>query len=118
MPMDKDILLHIHAQEYQHNPAYIIGNRDGLLALKTLIEQALENGDTISANRGNDMIFTADGEGYEVVVVCDDHDWQTPNWQERVLPYTDDSAMPRNENNHIEPWIGVSDTVHKQLIGK
>lgn len=55
---------HIIAQSYFHQPAFLIGDREGLERIRDAIAQALETGE---ARRG---IFAQDGEGYGVHVLC------------------------------------------------
>lgn len=88
-------LLNIYGQYDHHTEAKIIGNREGLEALKAVIEEALkgigalENGSvkaSSNAARGHvnadgkvsgkiDDIFASDGEGYEVIVEMNNTHW-------------------------------------------
>lgn len=56
--------LHIHAAEEPHEEAYIVGNRDALVALRDAIDRAVMSGRPEYAR-----VFTADGEGFAAVVV-------------------------------------------------
>ncbi len=62
-------ILNIYGQYDNHTEARIIGNREGLEALKQAIDDALRvpNGraSTDELNK-DDPIFASDGEGYEV----------------------------------------------------
>lgn len=60
--MSNEPYVHIYAQHWEHSPATIRGNREGLLELKRAIEVALEKGG------GKANLFTSDGEGYGVYV--------------------------------------------------
>ena len=53
--------LHIYAQEWEHQKAYIVGSEDALNSLRDAIHTALR--EHTSESR---VIFAADGEGYRV----------------------------------------------------
>jgi len=83
-------LLHLYAQDMQHDPAAIVGTREGLEALRDAITRALDTGQPASA-----PAMTDDGEHYGAVVVP-----VTPAQMDGLpLPYTDTciatAAMPR-----------------------
>jgi hypothetical protein len=81
--MSKSIpLLHVHNQSFQHDDAFLIGNRQALEMLKASIEEALKVKEC-SLN-----LYTADGEEYFLHIFCDDSEWQGERWQNALLPYT------------------------------
>jgi hypothetical protein len=82
------MILHIWSQYAEHSEAFILGNREGLLALREAIDKALDVG------QAHAMTFCTDGEGFDTLVVCEDSDWQGPVWQEQKLPYTRFSSDP------------------------
>ena len=55
---------HIIAQRGFHDPAFIVGDHNGLTQIRDAINTALEEGSA----RGR--TFAADGEGYSVYVLC------------------------------------------------
>lgn len=59
-----DAYLHIYAQHCQHDEAFIIGNRDALIALRTAIDNVL----TYNTPQIVDA-FVSDGEGFEAHIV-------------------------------------------------
>jgi len=66
-------ILNIYGQEEWHTEARIIGNSEGLQALKQTINDALR----VISNKAttaeeNNPLFASDGEGYEVIVECND----------------------------------------------
>ena len=63
-------LLHVHSQSFQHDDAFLIGNKQALEILKATIEEALKTGECSLE------LYTVDGEGYDLHVFCDDSDWQ------------------------------------------
>lgn len=102
--MSTELLLHIHAQPAQHDEAYIVGNRAGLLALRDAINQALLTGEaTTPSSLDGHEVMTADGEGYTVTVTCDNSAWNSPTWQAAFLPYTRDWAQDRRDHA-VRPW--------------
>lgn len=72
--------LHIYAQGFWHDTAYIVGDRAGLTALRDALNVALEKG------CGACEPFASDGEGYETrVELCEDE----ATWKALQMPYTD-----------------------------
>jgi len=66
-------ILNIYGQEYWHTDAKIMGNLDGLLALRDVVDRAIKLGEA----RTNDQfpIYASDGEGYTLIVECHNDDW-------------------------------------------
>ena len=81
MPRDSCPTLHIYAQDIFHASAYIIANREGLKRLKDAIDEALVDG--VGQSK---VVFTSDGEGYEVFVGRTTTERQ---WLGLQMPYTD-----------------------------
>jgi len=82
-------LLHLYAQTNWHDPAFIVGNRPALLALKAAIERALSD----EEGMGKADAFTADGEGYSLYVALNaSEQLSSLDWQGLRLPYTDPIA--------------------------
>ena len=102
--MSNEALLHVHNQYAHHGEVFIVGNRAGLLALQAAIEAALQ---PVVLGHGQACVMVADGEGYDVHVVCDDSDWRGEIWQHRVLPYTADYARSSDSPENINPWDGL-----------
>lgn len=88
-------LLHIYSQNYWHSPAYIVGDKETLLALKEAIDKAL------TQNQSSFESSTIDGEGYDVKVFLKESS-NEEYWDNAALPYTDDVAMSPKEA--IWPW--------------
>lgn len=69
-------LLNIYGQYDNHTEARIVGNREGLLALKFEIEKALGTGvSAVVEGEDSDCIFASDGEGYSVIVEMHNDQW-------------------------------------------
>ena len=81
-------LLHVYEHYAHHDDVWIVGNVDGLLALRNAVDAALHHVDGV----GHADVMVSDGEGFAVNVVCDDSDWQGDTWQRLLLPYTADYA--------------------------
>jgi len=90
-------LLHIYAQEIWHGEAYIVGNRDGLLALKEAIEQALVD------SKSQVDEYASDGEGYKVRVIMNDTGWLEPFWDTLALPYSEKMTR-EGTRSAVWPW--------------
>jgi len=69
-------ILNIYGQEAWHTEARIIGNREGLEALRQTIDDALTIAvDEASTKQNPEPLFASDGEGYEVIVECHNDAW-------------------------------------------
>ncbi len=102
MTTDGAKVLHIYAQAWEHMDAYIIGNTEGLLALKAAIEQALAASNGVcSTPFEHGEVMVADGEGYQVFVMRRDQEW-CEGWKDIDTPYTSDTCPHRPESK--APW--------------
>ncbi|RPF49532.1 hypothetical protein EDD75_0348 [Thermodesulfitimonas autotrophica] len=90
-------VLHIYAQTSHHDDAFIVGNRQGLLALRRAIDAALESG------QSKDSVFVSDGEGFDVYVILQEGDLQSPGWIAAAVPYTAEWAA-ETRGNAVWPW--------------
>lgn len=101
---NKQRLLHIYGQSFWHEPAFIVGNIQGLRALQKAIEQAIDEAvDVKNPGTASAECFTNDGEGYIVFVVCDEG-----NFEKRALPYTDEAAREKSPDTHW-PWQDIEE---------
>lgn len=89
--------LHVYAQHSYHQESLIVGNREGLLELRRLIDKALVQGTSASG-----MFFPSDDEGYEVYVGMVNDEKLFRSFE---MPYTEqfgkknDHSMFLNLNN-------------------
>ena len=90
-------LLHMHGQPSWHTEAYVLGNRDGLLALRAAIDAALGQGEGVAD------VMVADGEGYSLFAMLEDAPWDSPAWERVAVPYTASDAA-ENRDDAIWPW--------------
>lgn len=82
-------ILHVYAPVTWHDEAGIVGTRDALVALRAAIDDALAN------RRSTFETFVANGEGYDLHVVCVE-----PEDLDRIeYPYTHPFAQ-----SHLAPW--------------
>jgi hypothetical protein len=73
-------ILHVFAQQFEHDDAFLVGTREGLEVLRDAINASLEN------SHGAAHSFTGmDGEGY--VIHCFVQD--AAQMDQLLLPYTD-----------------------------
>jgi hypothetical protein len=85
--------LHIYGQQAHHDELYIVGDHAGLIYLRDALVRALRDG------VGTGVVMTADGEGYELIVVrCD----RPAGWERLRLPYTADWLVER-ERDKVHP---------------
>lgn len=83
MSADRLNCLHIYAQEYGHDQAYVVGEREALIALRDAIDRVLANEED---NKETFEAYAGDGEGFDVIVRCVDN----TVFEELMLPYTDE----------------------------
>lgn len=82
--------LHVYSPSMWHDEAGIVGTRDAMVLLRTIIDDALANG------RSTFETFAVDGEGYSLHVVCVE-----PEELDGVqLPYVDPIAVKRGGSAH------------------
>ncbi|MHB8619059.1 MAG: hypothetical protein ACYDAG_05695 [Chloroflexota bacterium] len=93
------MMLHVYGQGSFRDEAGIVGNRAGLSALRDALTTALdsENG------RASMEAMVKDGEGFNVLVVCDNSPWTGPGWQRRAVPYTEEYAQESHADARY-PW--------------
>lgn len=98
-------VLHIHSQEAHHDDAFVVGTREGLLALREAVDLAL------AARTGAAEVSAADGEGYFVLAMLID-----AGAEDRAsVPYTADHAM-ENRDNAVFPWTRIDPKEYDALI--
>jgi hypothetical protein len=85
--------LHIYAQPFEHQEAFILGDKEALTNLRNAIDKALTNGN----NESSCQFYTTDGEGYQVLVLCRE---MTDNV---ALPYTAEDYAERRQDS-ISPY--------------
>jgi hypothetical protein len=106
-------LLHIYAQAWEHSDAWIVGNRDGLTALRDALNRALANEKTEPVAC---LQFAADGEGFACFIVPNDADWQGEKWQKLYRPYTDETARDhRKDKDVLAPYQLLGDGEYRRL---
>lgn len=75
--------LHLYAQDSWHMEAFIVGNKEGLIALREAIDEALqsETGQAVA------HVFPTDGEGYEAHIIRIGEE-EEEKFHRLQLPYT------------------------------
>jgi hypothetical protein len=69
--------LHIYAQPFEHQEAFIVGDKDALIKLRNLIDKAIEQ------QKAADDFYVVDGEGFNLLVLCKEVN------VDAELPYTE-----------------------------
>lgn len=96
-------MLHIYPQASWHEEAYVVGNIDGLVALRDAINRALGTGSPQAATE-----FPADGEGYRVLVLPVSED----GVRMLRLPYCE----PKEEWPGKHPFEVMDNDIYKKLM--
>lgn len=81
--MPEEPIIHVYAQGCWHDDAYIVANKEGLLALKKAVDEALEKG------KGDAFVYAADGEEFTLLVLRIDGGLGEGMWPKIAMPYTD-----------------------------
>lgn len=97
-----DNVLHIYAANLWHGDAYIVGTKDALENLQTVIKAALKG------KVGECQAFVNDGEGFDAIVMMVDE----KTADTLACPYTDETA--RDESG-IQPWRLMMKKNRKQI---
>lgn len=100
--MSNPQVLHIYGSPQWHEDVYIVGNTEGLIALRDTIDDALRRKKPHMP--ASESFTPADGETYRLAVVRQSSDWQSPRWQSLALPYTNEIAK-ESRANAIYPQI-------------
>lgn len=96
MEKGKEKVVHIFPQPDNHQEALIIGNKNGLIALRDAINKTLETG------KGGCILMPADGENFECKILMNNEDWQEPFWQRMKVPYAE---LADNNSTNFGPEI-------------
>ena len=83
-------VLHVYGSPMWHEDVYIVGNTEGLIALRATIDDALRRKKPHMP--ASESFTPADGETYRLAVVRQDADWQDKGWQSLALPYSEEPA--------------------------
>ena len=88
--------LQVYAQHSHHHESFIVGNKQALIELRDLIDQAIKEGEAMGD------FFPSDGEGYQLYIslVNDEH---TLNSLE--MPYTEQYG---EKNEHFQ-FLNLND---------
>lgn len=102
-------VLHIHAQKAHHDDAFIVGSREGLLAMREAIDLALD--DCTAAAE----VSVGDGEGYHVLIMLIDTDEHGFPDDDASVPYMADHAA-ENRDGAVFPWDRIDPEEYDALI--
>jgi len=79
-------VLNVYGQPAHHMDVIIAGNKEGLLELKRVIEEAIEHGTPHKTSGGSDTLWSSDGEGYQLEARILPDDWLDDAWKQ-YLPF-------------------------------
>jgi hypothetical protein len=108
-------VLHIFAQQHEHDDCFIVGNRDALIKLRYTIDQVLNS----ETNRKTDAtnLFTTDGEGFNCFVVLNDDDWQEKSWGSLLMPYAKLDTEMHPAGGHA-PVMIMGDGEYMRIVNR
>lgn len=91
-------ILQVYSPRIGHDSSYIMGNKNGLLAMRDAIDKALESSHGI-AHEGS--VFVSDGDSFNLVIIKHDSDFQSNFWQQLIKPYTKDATVCCGVQQHV-----------------
>jgi len=89
-------MLNIYTPDSWHSPAYVAGDKEGLIKLRDLIDKAIS--EDIAEGHG----FDSDGEGFEIRII------QDSALMTRDAPYLHRVTYPKG-NVHADAWNIISE---------
>ena len=96
--MNEEPVVHLLAQEAYHDPAVIVGNREGIANLRDLLDALVDGVDLAGVEKvsGSIQVFCNDGEGYPITAAI------RPDVSDMPLGYTLDFAK---DNAPHPEWL-------------
>lgn len=91
-------LLHVYGQQVEHDDVVIVGNNEGLVALRNAIDDVLKNQDEDITNASH---FANDGEGYDTIIVRNDKPASDRQWTQLESQYTSGTSYRPNTEDTI-----------------
>lgn len=88
-------LAHLHAQESEHDEAYLLANDAAMLEIMRAMGEAYGTKGAAIAK-----LMTADGDGFELVVICENAPWGSDVWKLAKLPYSPERVIASG----VGPW--------------
>lgn len=93
-------ILKILPSKYWNGDVVIIGNNEGLEALKKAVETAIKKG------KGSDLVTEVDGNQYFVIVNQLESDMFSEDWQKLPMHYDDDDvSLTKEEEEQLHKFI-------------
>jgi len=96
-PHTHHAVLHLYPQSDEHTNGRIVGSRKALTALRDQLDHIVEHG-AAYVHRG---YYTADGEGYDLIVELLDKGPHDPAWDERPEPYYVSRRIAREHGMNV-----------------
>lgn len=100
----KNKLLHIYPQYAHHTDAILVGNREGLTALRSALNKVL-NMRILDECEAQAEEMVNDGEGYKVIVIKNNNNWQSEFWSRLPTPYADYASDEDGETINLYDYI-------------
>ncbi len=98
-----DSVIKVFGAKQWHDTVSIIGNKEALIRLKNVIENAIKNEYSI------DEFLESDGEGYNIEVKLHEGGFYSDKWNNIPVHYTDEIASEKNE----EYWKNLFNLMKK-----
>ena len=110
----KQTLLVIYGQEMWHTEAKILGNSESLKRLRDAIDRTIHSEEDKRGNKIScEEFMQDDGEGYSLVVICDEKfDFSPEDKNDYPISYMDDVAQEKDEKK----WNSFANVYSDELI--
>lgn len=103
--------LHVYGQPYCHDDLWVVGDEQGLLALRDALNEVLSGRKDLACGQS----MTADGEGFDILV------WKRPSedLDSMLLPYVDWelNGLPDESENDKHPVRQVDLDEYRHVKG-
>lgn len=111
--MKSNKLLHFYGQHQPHQEAWVCGNKEGLIALRDLLDEAINKCSGSCVTQGASLELTSsDGEDYKVLALC-----LSDSYMEKlILPYTNETYLPA-VSDKLVPFQLIGRDLYRKLMG-
>lgn len=109
-------ILNVYGQTMGHDELWILGNREGLTALRDALNRTLNNKPVDDLTYTSVETEVTDGESFNTIIVCQDKPLQDKAWDDLHLPYVDYNASTELLSHLRWPADLLPDITYAKLI--
>lgn len=111
--MKPNRLLHFYGQHQPHREAWVCGNKEGLIALRDILDEAINKCSGSCVAQGASIELTSsDGEEYKALALC----FSDSYMDKLTLPYINESYLPVSDK--LVPFQLIGRDLYRKLMGR